>query len=45
MFADKAIIFTGVTGTFGNAVLKRFLDTDLQLILKVKLTSLFFHDS
>ena len=29
MFKDKKLIITGGTGSFGNAVLKRFLDTDI----------------
>jgi UDP-N-acetylglucosamine 4,6-dehydratase len=29
MFADKTLLITGGTGSFGNAVLKRFLDTDV----------------
>ena len=29
MFARKTLLITGGTGTFGNAVLKRFLDTDI----------------
>ena len=29
MFANKKLIITGGTGSFGNAVLKRFLDTDI----------------
>lgn len=29
MFRDKTILITGGTGTFGNAVLKRFLETDV----------------
>lgn len=29
MFANKIILITGGTGTFGNAVLHRFLDTDI----------------
>lgn len=29
MFSDKKLIITGGTGSFGNAVLKRFLDTDI----------------
>jgi len=29
MFEDKTILITGGTGTFGNAVLNRFLDTDI----------------
>jgi UDP-glucose 4-epimerase len=29
MFKDKALLITGGTGTFGNAVLKRFLQTDI----------------
>ena len=27
MFADKTLLITGCTGTFGNAVLNRFLPT------------------
>lgn len=29
MFANKTLLITGGTGTFGNAVLKRFLDTEI----------------
>jgi len=29
MFADKTLLITGGTGSFGNAVLRRFLDSDL----------------
>ncbi len=29
MFKDKVLLITGGTGTFGNAVLERFLDTDI----------------
>ncbi len=29
MFKDKTLMITGGTGSFGNAVLKRFLDTDI----------------
>jgi UDP-glucose 4-epimerase len=29
MFKDKILLITGGTGSFGNAVLKRFLDTDI----------------
>jgi UDP-N-acetylglucosamine 4,6-dehydratase len=32
MFADKTILITGGTGTFGNAVLRRFLETDVREI-------------
>ena len=32
MFTDKTLMITGGTGSFGNAVLKRFLDTDLREI-------------
>jgi UDP-N-acetylglucosamine 4,6-dehydratase len=32
MFADKVLMITGGTGSFGNAVLKRFLDSDLKEI-------------
>lgn len=29
MFADRTLLITGGTGSFGNAVLRRFLDSDL----------------
>ena len=29
MFKDKTLLITGGTGTFGNAVLRRFLQTDI----------------
>jgi UDP-N-acetylglucosamine 4,6-dehydratase len=32
MFKDKCLLITGGTGSFGNAVLKRFLDTDIKEI-------------
>ncbi|MDH4870502.1 polysaccharide biosynthesis protein [Pseudomonas sp. BN515] len=32
MFVDKVLLITGGTGSFGNAVLKRFLDTDIKEI-------------
>lgn len=32
MFKDKILLITGGTGSFGNAVLKRFLDTDVKEI-------------
>lgn len=32
MFKDKTLLITGGTGSFGNAVLKRFLDTDVKEI-------------
>ncbi len=32
MFKDRILLITGGTGTFGNAVLKRFLDTDIREI-------------
>ena len=32
MFKDKTILITGGTGSFGNAVLRRFLDTDIREI-------------
>ena len=30
MFKDKTSLITGGTGSFGNAVMKRFLDTDIK---------------
>lgn len=32
MFKDKALLITGGTGSFGNAVLKRFLNSDIKEI-------------
>src|SRR5689334_19750625 len=32
MFADKTLLITGGTGSFGNAVLRRFLDTEIRQI-------------
>lgn len=32
MFNDKTLLITGGTGSFGNAVLRRFLDTDVREI-------------
>jgi len=32
MFSDKTILITGGTGTFGNAVVRRFLETDIREI-------------
>lgn len=32
MFTEKTLLITGGTGSFGNAVLKRFLDTDIREI-------------
>ena len=29
MFEDKTLLITGGTGSFGNAVLKRFMRTDI----------------
>ncbi|PMH74639.1 SDR family NAD(P)-dependent oxidoreductase [Vibrio cyclitrophicus] len=33
MFKDKVLMITGGTGSFGNTVLKRFLDTDIKKIV------------
>ena len=32
MFSGKTLLITGGTGSFGNAVLKRFLDSDIKEI-------------
>ena len=32
MFIGKTLLITGGTGTFGNAVLRRFLETDIEEI-------------
>ena len=32
MFCDKVLLITGGTGSFGNAILRRFLDSDLREI-------------
>jgi UDP-glucose 4-epimerase len=33
MFAGKTVLLTGGTGSFGNAFIKRFLDTDIKKII------------
>ena len=33
MFSGKTLMITGGTGSFGNTVLKRFLDTDIERIV------------
>lgn len=35
MFSNKKLIITGGTGSFGNAVLKRFLDTEISEVRKI----------
>lgn len=32
MFKNKILLITGGTGSFGNAVLKRFIDSDIKEI-------------
>ena len=32
MFKDKVLLITGGTGSFGNAVMRRFLDSDIKEI-------------
>ena len=32
LFTGKTLLITGGTGTFGNAVLRRFLDTEIKEI-------------
>jgi UDP-glucose 4-epimerase len=32
VFKDKILLITGGTGSFGNAVLRRFLDSDIKEI-------------
>ena len=32
LFKDKVLLITGGTGSFGNAVMKRFLNTDIKEI-------------
>lgn len=32
MFNDKTLLITGGTGSFGNAVMERFLDSDIKEI-------------
>ena len=32
IFKDKILLITGGTGSFGNAVLRRFLDSDIREI-------------
>lgn len=33
VFKDKTLLITGGTGSFGNAVLRRFLDSDIKDIV------------
>ena len=41
IFKDKVLLITGGTGSFGNAVLNRFLESDLKDVLReVKLALL-----
>jgi FlaA1/EpsC-like NDP-sugar epimerase len=35
MFKDKTLLITGATGSFGNAVLKRFLKTEIFVLIIV----------
>ena len=35
-FKDKILLITGGTGSFGNAVLRRFLTTDIAESLKIR---------
>lgn len=39
MFRDKILLITGGTGSFGNAVLKRFLKNDIQGIKEIRIFS------
>lgn len=32
VFKDKVLLITGGTGSFGNAVLRRFLDSDIRRV-------------
>ena len=32
VFKDKILLITGGTGSFGNAILRRFLDSDIKEI-------------
>ena len=32
MFKNKTLVITGGTGSFGNAVLNHFLDSDIKVI-------------
>ena len=42
MFINKVLLITGGTGSFGNAVLKRFLDTDIGAGIALAHVVLFF---
>lgn len=35
MFKNKTLLITGGTGSFGNAVLDRFLNTDVAQVLTI----------
>mgnify|MGYP002739668273 CR=1 FL=1 len=34
VFENKTLLITGGTGSFGNAVLRRFLDSDIKSLFK-----------
>lgn len=38
MFKNKKLLITGGTGSFGNAILKRFIDSDIKEIKVLSLT-------
>ena len=38
MFKDKTLLITGGTGSFGNAILNRFLATDIGAVFYTYLT-------
>ena len=42
MFKDKTLLITGGTGSFGNAVLNRFLKTDIKELIQILRKSDFF---
>ena len=37
MFEGKILLITGGTGSFGNAVLRRFITTDIKEIMNISL--------
>lgn len=36
MFSGKTLLITGGTGTFGNAVLRRFVNTEIKEIPRIE---------
>ena len=44
MFGNKTLLITGGTGSFGHAVMKRFLDTDIKEIARGNIALVYLID-